>query len=197
MIKVPKIGDAFLLPRPYEYPDTKRKLVPFNKRRIKQAARYLERKDIRVRMDDIYSDDIMTCRGLCMEDNSVFIRSSINTVEAQLYIMMHELGHRLMYEAFTIIKKVGHGSHATHVFAVNSLDLQKMDREFYSFLVTKNEEMFPTEYSRTNYSEFFAEMFCNHVFDNLTDKQDAWISGWIEVARKRNFVYNEVMSAAA
>ena len=195
MIKVPKIGDAFLLPRPYEYPDTKRKLVPFNKRRIKQAARYLERKDIRVRMDDIYSDDIMTCRGVCMEDNSVFIRSSINTVEAQLYIMMHELGHRLMYEAFTRTKRVDE-TFSSYVFAVNSQDLQEMRRDFIVFQHT-DAEMFPTEYSKTNYSEFFAEMFCNHVFDNLTEKQDAWISARIEVARKRNFVYNEVVSAAA
>jgi hypothetical protein len=112
MMKIPKIGNQYMLPK----------------------QKYLKRKNIKIRTDQIYSDKTLT-------------------------------------------------SH-------------KMQKEFFAFL-HPTRRCFRPSY-RTNYLEFFAEMFCNHhVFDNLTDKQNAWISRWIEISRQRNFVNHVVVSAAA
>jgi hypothetical protein len=87
--------------------------------------------------------------------HKVWVRSDLWSVDDMEDAIIHELGHTLNYRV--------------------SSSLIEAFVKYFVMIRRDDDDWFPTDYSRTNFMEFFAEVFAAYVYGRLNEKQHNWM----------------------
>jgi hypothetical protein len=92
-----------------------------------------------------------------IDSDEIYVNSSLVNEDHIYYVILHEVGHRFMHKV------------------MKPRDIDWIESAF----VLGNDDLFPTNYSRKNHKELFAEMFYLHIVGGLSDYQQLWINNFI------------------